>query len=196
MSKRLSRFACLLAIASFGFLNSPVSSVWAETTGSPQAAPTSRPGGSKDVGPESIGCDRFEKASARWSGCVGNARAEMPSNEAFYAGYWLAKSGRYEEALHYLNEASASDERVLTYIGFATRKLGNVDGALSFYARALSLNPDYAVARAYLGDAYLTKGEPVKAKNELAEIGRRCGTSCAEYAELAAHIADFETVIR
>lgn len=196
MSKRLSRFACLLAMASFGTLNLSLEPARAETRDGTQPAAASRLVRSKDVGPASIGCDRFEKTSAAWAGCVGDVRADMPSNEAFYAGYWLAKSGRYEEALRYLKEASASDERVLTYIGFATRKLGNVDDALSYYGRALALNPNYAVARAYLGDAYLTKGEPAKAKNELAEIGTRCGASCAEYAELASHIADFEAVVR
>ena len=153
---------------------------------------------SKDIGPVNAACDRFEKSSQAWAGCAGQAKANMPSKEAFYAGYWLAKSGRYEEALRYLTQASEQDERVLTYIGFATRKLGDVDGALPYYGRALALNPNYSVARAYLGDAYLSKGEPAKAKAQLAEIGSRCGTSCAEYAELAGHIADFEgkTVVR
>lgn len=155
---------------------------------------------SKDKGPASAGCDRFETASAAWASCVGAASAAMPSNEAFYAGYWLAKTGRYEEALRYLSLASAHDERVLTYIGYATRKLGDVAAALPYYRQALALNPNYAVARAYLGDAYLSQGVPQKARDELAEIGRRCGTSCAEYAQLASHIADFDahdrTVVR
>ena len=160
----------------------------------PAAAESTKTQTSKDIGPASAGCDRFAKATAAWTGCVGQARADMPSDEAFYAGYWLAKSGNYAEALRYLTKAADDDERVLTYIGFSTRRLGDVDGALPFYNRALALNPDYAVARAYLGDAYLTKGEPLKAKGELAEIGRRCGRSCAEYAELSAHIAEFEGV--
>lgn len=182
----LPRLAASYAIATIGLALAAAQPVWAET-----AAPLA-PGVSKDVGPVSTGCDLFEKSSAAWAGCIGQVGAAMPSNEAFYAGYWLAKSGRYEEALRYLSQASAQDERVLTYIGFATRKLGNVEGALSYYGRALALNPNYAVARAYLGDAYLTKNEPSKARGELAEIGRRCGTSCAEYAELAAHIQAFE----
>lgn len=157
-------------------------------------APSNSRAISKDVGPASAGCDRFEKATLAWAGCVGRVVADMPSDEAFYAGYWLAKSGRYEEALGYLAQASAKDERVLTYIGFATRKLGRIDAALPYYGRALALNPNYAVARAYLGEAYLSKGESAKAKDELAEIERRCGRSCAEYADLAHHIAAFEGV--
>jgi tetratricopeptide (TPR) repeat protein len=147
---------------------------------------------SKDVGPTSAACDGHAKGSAAWAACVGKATAAMPDRELFYAGYWLAKNGQYREALGYLNLARRKDERVLTYIGFATRKLGDVEGALPIYAEALALNPNYSVARAYLGEAYLTKGEPAKAKAELAEIAARCGTTCAEYADLAGHIARFE----
>jgi predicted Zn-dependent protease len=67
-----------------------------------------------------------------------------------------------------------------------------VEAALPMYAKALALNPNYSVARAYLGEAFLTKGQPEKAKAELAEIARRCGTTCAEYADLSGHIAHYE----
>jgi tetratricopeptide (TPR) repeat protein len=147
---------------------------------------------SKDTGPSSSRCDSFDKASAVWAACVGNARAAMPNDELFYAGYWLAKSGKYEEALTYLSRADRQDERVLTYIGFATRKLGRVDAALGFYAKALALNPNYSVARAYLGEAFLTKGKPERARGELSEIAERCGTTCAEYADLAGRIRAYE----
>ncbi len=103
----------------------------------------------------------------------------MPDNELFYAGYWLAKSGQYEQALGYLTKAQQKDERILTYMGYATRKLGDVEAALPLYMKALSLNPNYSVARAYMGEAFLTKGQPDKAKAELAEIAQRCGTTCA-----------------
>jgi tetratricopeptide (TPR) repeat protein len=144
---------------------------------------------SKDVGPASSTCDAFDKGSSAWNACVGKASASLNGDEAFYAGYWLAKAGNYQDALDYLRVAPQTDARVLTYIGFATRKLGDVDGALQYYDRALRLNPNYSVARAYLGDAFLSRGEPAKAQSQLEEIDRRCGRSCAEYAELARHIA-------
>lgn len=147
---------------------------------------------SKDVGPVSGACDRFEKGSQSWSSCVGVAKAGMPENELFYAGYWLAKSGKYEEALGYLELASKRDERVETYIGYATRKMGNVEAALPHYARALDLNPNYVVARAYLGEAYLSQGDKSRAKAELQEIGARCGVTCVEYRDLESQITAFE----
>lgn len=149
----------------------------------------------KDTGPAGL-CDVHGKDSVAWRTCVGAAKAGMPDTELFYAGYWLARSGKYEAALGYLTLANNKDERVLTYIGFATRKLGNVEGAFAFYDRALALNPNYAVARAYLGEAFLSQAEPAKAKAELAEIESRCGKSCAEYAYLANGIARYEAANR
>lgn len=145
----------------------------------------------KDTGPAGA-CDVHSKDSAAWRSCLGAARAAMPSNELFYAGYWLARSGKYEEALGYLSLADKTDARVLTYIGFATRKLGDVEAAMPYYSKALALQPGYNVARAYLGEAYLTKGEPAMAKAELNEIESRCGTACAEYAFLADAMARYE----
>jgi tetratricopeptide (TPR) repeat protein len=147
---------------------------------------------SKDVGPAQAGCDASPKGSAAWQACVGAARAEMSDDELFYAGYWLAKSGRFSEALTYLNLARSKDARVLTYIGFATRKQGDVEKALPLYAAALAKDPNFVVARAYLGEAYLTKRDPARAKAELAEIASRCGTACPAYTDLARHIAVYE----
>ena len=146
----------------------------------------------KDLGPRSPACDGASHGTAAWRDCVGRAATAASDAELFYAGYWLAKSGDYQAALDYLHRAQVPDARTLTYIGFATRKLGDTETALGYYARALAMSPDYTVARAYLGEAFLTKGEPAKAKAELAEIEKRCGTACAEYAELADHIARYE----
>jgi tetratricopeptide (TPR) repeat protein len=147
---------------------------------------------SKDVGPSSAACDSLKKGTAGWASCVGAAKVGMPDTELFYAGYWLAKSGQYREALDYLVKAENKDERVLTYMGFATRKLGDVDAALPLYSKALAINPDYVVARAYMGEAFLTKGQPDKAKAELREIEQRCGAGCPAYVDLKGHIADYD----
>lgn len=146
---------------------------------------------SKDQGPASA-CDTHAKNSVAWSACISQAKAGTSTADLYYAGYWLARTGKYQEALGYLSLADQKDPRVVTYIGFATRKLGDVDAALPFYHRALELNPNYNVARAYMGEAFLQKNEPTKAKAELAEIATRCGTGCAEYLDLASHISDFE----
>lgn len=119
-----------------------------------------------------------------------NRRKELDDDSLFYAGYWLARNGDYNLALHYLNQAEHKDEpRFLTYTGYATRKLGRVDEALGYYTRALEVNPNYTVARAYLGEAYLNRGERAKAEAQLVEIQQRCGSGCEEYKELATALA-------
>lgn len=146
----------------------------------------------KDIGPTDAKCDAAPKGSPAWTACLGSATAGRSDAELFYAGYWLARTGHYEEALGYLRQAKAPDEKVLTYIGFATRKLGHMDEAFRFYARALEMNPGYSVARAYRGEGYLALNEPDKARAELAEIARRSGTASAEYGDLADNISRWE----
>jgi len=146
----------------------------------------------KGVAPQNASCDHYVKSSASWRGCIGRLSANKTDDELFYAGYWLAKTGRFDEALQFLNSTRRKDERVLTYIGFATRKSGHVKDALTFYQKALVLNPDFVIARSYLGEAHLTMGKLEKARAELREIAKRCGNSCVEYKLLEDAIAHYK----
>ncbi len=111
-------------------------------------------------------------------------------DEIYNAGYWLAREGKFAEALAVFRMAANPDDpRILTGVGFATRKLGDVDAAVPYYARALAKDPDLVLTRAYLGEAYLTKGDLAAAEGQLGEIARRCGTACEAYAHLSAAIA-------
>jgi tetratricopeptide (TPR) repeat protein len=139
--------------------------------------------------PKPSGCDRYKKGSADWKKCTRGVKDEMSDDEIYYAGYWLARTGQYDEAIEILNKASVKNERILTYIGFATRKRGDHDAAMELYNRALAMNPDYTVARAYMGEALIAKGEIALAREQLAEIGTRCGMSCAEYNELKVELS-------
>lgn len=125
-----------------------------------------------------------------------SCKQHRPDHEEFYnAAYVLAKSGRYAEALTFLAKADQDDPRVLNYTGFVTRKMGDVAGAMVFYRKALALDPSHTTARAYMGEAMLQQGDVGGAKRELAEIAARCGTACAEHADLAGHIAAHEAKI-
>lgn len=136
--------------------------------------------------------DCSKKANKSHPACKNN-RDGATDDEVYNAAYWLAKSGSYAEARALLLTASNPDDpRILNYLGYTTRKLGDVDGALVYYGKALALKPDYTLARSYLGEAHLQKGDVTAAKSELGEIERRCGTGCQEYAELAGHIDRFE----
>lgn len=117
----------------------------------------------------------------------------LSDDELYNAAYWLSRQGDYASSLALLKQVRDQDvPRVLNATGFATRKLGDVDAALPYYARALALDPNYTRAREYLGEAHLSKGDLASAKAQLSEIATRCGTSCSGYPELASQIAAFE----
>lgn len=116
------------------------------------------------------------------------------SDDAIINGaYWLAHAGKFSDALTLLATVKDKDNpRALNATGFATRKLGNVEGALPYYARALALKPDYVQAREYMGEAFLAKGDLVRAREQLGEIEQRCGKGCVSFANLEREIEAFE----
>ena len=117
------------------------------------------------------------------------SRSEAADDEVYNAVYWLARSEKYAEALTVLKQAKNPDTpRLLNETGYITRKMGDIDGALVYYRRALALDPNYVFARAYMGEALLIKGDMAAAKSELSEIEKRCGTSCTAYVHLAGRI--------
>jgi tetratricopeptide (TPR) repeat protein len=73
---------------------------------------------------------------------------------------------------------------VLNGLGYTNRKLGHFPEGIAYYKKALEVDPNYAEAREYLGEGYVTIGKLDLAKEQLAEIRRICGTSCEEYADL------------
>ena len=104
-------------------------------------------------------------------------------------GRTMAKAGRYGEAIVVLSSiAGSGDPRVLNYLGYSHRMQGRIEVGLGYYEEALRVNPDFTLAREYMGEAYLQKGDVDAARAQLSEIGRRCGTGCAEYAELKKRI--------
>jgi tetratricopeptide (TPR) repeat protein len=133
-------------------------------------------------------CSEFKEGSAEWKRC--KAKKFKDDEDIYSVGYWMAKTGEYAEALDVLRSArDQSDPRIQTMIGFSLRKLGMVDEAMGYYAAALRTDPNLTSTRQYLGEAYLHKGERAKAVEQLAEIERRCGTTCEHYKLLAEAIA-------
>jgi tetratricopeptide (TPR) repeat protein len=104
----------------------------------------------------------------------------------------LINEGRYQDALYSLRAAGLAlgpHPDVLTYQGFANRKLGNYDTAISFYSAALKLNPDHRGANEYLGEYYVETGQMAKAKAQLAKLDLICKFGCEEAEELRRWIA-------
>lgn len=125
--------------------------------------------------------------------CVNPKKSGLDHDTIYGAGRDYAKAGRYGEAITVLATiAHTGDPRVLNYLGYSHRMSGRVEVGLGYYEEALRVNPGYTLAREYMGEAYLQKGDLAAARGQLAEIAARCGTGCAEYGELSRRIAAFE----
>lgn len=177
VSRPLAKFAVLLAaLATLSLISAEVASA--------------------NFGAPANPCKQFKKNSKAWKECMGQVKPDDTSraDEQFTKGYWLAKTGDYTQALEVLKALpNQNDAGVLTMIGYATRHLGRVDEALGYYGKALALNANLTNTRQYLGEAYLQKNDVAKAKFELAEIGRICGsTACEDYRALDKAIAVHE----
>ncbi len=119
--------------------------------------------------------------------------SSLDQDQTYSVGYWQAKGGDYAAALATLQTAGdQADPRVQTMIGFTLRKLGRVDEAMGYYQRVLAAHPDRTTTRQYLGEAFLQIGDPVGAREQLAEISKRCGIACEDYQLLADEIAKYE----
>jgi predicted Zn-dependent protease len=119
--------------------------------------------------------------------------SSLDQDQVYSLGYWQAKNGHYEAALATLRSARDQDDpRIQTMVGFTLRKLGRVDEAFGYYFKALATRPDATTTRQYLGEAYLQIGDPARAREQLAEIGQRCGSACEDYTALADEIAKYE----
>ena len=118
--------------------------------------------------------------------CAPAVVGNLDDEELFLQGRALAKAGHYDWALDVLALVQNQDDpRVLNYIGYSHRKAGRLDTGIEFYRKALTINPNYVLAREYLGEGYAAAGRIDLAQVELGEIGKRCGVTCSEYTDLA-----------
>lgn len=138
-------------------------------------------------------CKKGYVWSKKYNKCVKKTSEILTDDDLYWQARAYVEDGKYNMALDLLQRVKNQDQpRVLNYIGYSTRKLGDVAKGISYYKKALSLDPNYNVAREYLGEGYLQKGALGLAKQQLAEIMRRCGVSCEEYKDLAEEIAKYE----
>jgi hypothetical protein len=147
-------------------------------------------GGAGGMDPSEKRCQPGQVWSFKKRKCLKASAGVLPDDELYVQGRALAKSGRYEWALQVLT-AIKDQERpnVLNYIGYSHRKAGRLETGIGYYRRALAINPDFVLAREYLGEGYVAAGRLDLARIELAEIAARCGKSCEEYKDLSAAIA-------
>lgn len=108
--------------------------------------------------------------------CVRPKQSSLSPSQLGDAVRELAYAGRYEDAQGVLRALpDQKSDLALTYWGFTSRKLGDVDAGLAFYAEAIARNPDNILARSYLGQAHVEAGRMMAARTELKEIVARGG---------------------
>src|SRR5580700_11497082 len=96
------------------------------------------------------------------------------------------KAQNYAAALAELRDLAEDVQQADVYnlLGFTLRKTGDFKTSLTYYTKALELQPDHKAAREYLGELYLQIGDRAKAKEQLAILAKLCATGCEEREDL------------
>ncbi len=140
--------------------------------------------------PTAKDCKKGEVWDKKKRKCLKAESGVLPDAELYEQGRALAKEGNYDWALEVLAAIhNQNDPHVLNYIGYSNRKAGRLEIGITFYRKALAIDPNFVLAREYLGEGYVAAGRIDLAKAELAEIARLCGTTCEEYKDLSEAIA-------
>jgi Flp pilus assembly protein TadD len=122
--------------------------------------------------------------------CVKAESGVLPDEDLYQQGRALAKLGQYDWALQVLAVIeNQNDPRVLNYTGYSHRKAGRLEIGITYYRKALEIDPGFNLAREYLGEGYVAAGRLDLARAQLAEIEKSCGTTCEEYEDLAEAIS-------
>lgn len=101
------------------------------------------------------------------------------------------KAQDYKAALAELRDLAEDTQNADVYnlLGFTLRKTGDYATSLSYYTKALDLQPDHKAAREYLGELYVETGHMDKAKEQLAALTKLCPAGCDEREDLERAIA-------
>lgn len=172
--------ACLLALAVPSF---------AAGGGGGSSGGGSSGGGGGGNSPTAQSCKKGEVWNSKTRKCVKVQSGVLPDEELYQQGRALAKESQYDWAIEVLSAVQdQEDPRVLNYLGYSNRKAGRLEIGITYYRKALAIDPNFNLAREYLGEGYIAAGRVDLAMNELAAIARSCGTGCEEYKELSAAI--------
>ncbi|MEP6874158.1 MAG: tetratricopeptide repeat protein [Burkholderiales bacterium] len=106
---------------------------------------------------------------------------------ALSAGDAGAALRRFESALRrFPDSADLHNE-----LGFAHRKLRQMDKAFEHYKRALTIDPRHRGAHEYIGEAYLMVDDLASAEKHLATLRSICVLPCEELTDLEKAISGY-----
>ena len=129
-------------------------------------------------------------------GAGGHEQDIKPTDPDFTKAKAMIEAGNYAAAMPLLHRVVASnpkDADAYNLMGYATRKSGDVNGALRFYNQALALDPRHLGAHEYIGEAYLQLDRLPEAEQHLARLDSICVFGCTEYRMLKTAIANYRS---
>jgi tetratricopeptide (TPR) repeat protein len=132
-------------------------------------------------------------------GSLGDSADWAPLDPDFAAGKRAIVAGDWNGATKVLTSAGLRDDRnadIQNYLGYAYRRLRQLDEAMQHYQQALKLNPRHRSAHEHLGEAYLVQGDLTKAREQLAALERICLIPCEEYDDLKRAMAAYVKLAR
>jgi tetratricopeptide (TPR) repeat protein len=96
------------------------------------------------------------------------------------------KAAKYDAALEELRALAEDTQQADVYnlLGYTLRKTGDYETSLTYYNKALQLQPDFKAAREYLGELYVETGNIGKAREQLAALTKLCPGGCEEREDL------------
>ena len=97
----------------------------------------------------------------------------------------------YAGALAELRGLAEDNQQADVYnlMGYTLRKTGDYRTSLTYYTKALELQPDHRAAREYLGELYVETGEMAKAEEQVSSLKQLCPSGCEELEDLQEVIA-------
>jgi len=113
----------------------------------------------------------------------------------FAAGKKALGAGEWNRAITALKLAALRDPQnadIQNFVGYAYRRLRQLEPAFVHYRQAVALNPRHRSAHEHLGEAYLVKGDLAKAEEHLAALEDICLIPCVEYGDLQVAIAVYK----
>jgi tetratricopeptide (TPR) repeat protein len=108
-------------------------------------------------------------------------------DSAYVEAVRLINDHRYQDAITALGRAEVAfgpHPDVLTYTGYAWRKLGQYDRAETYYREALAIAPNHRGATEYYGELMVERGDLPGARRMLAKLETLCSFGCVESEDL------------